>query len=373
MGKKALRLISVILAALLAISFIWVFGSTLLFHGIAAPARSDDPRLANFTNWPTLYEELGGDNNYVVPLSYIKGLSTRFTEASGKTVVTFETGQVTVSVEGLPALEDSSAYELLLVDNKASPENSAALDTGPNGDEVISLGLLDVQGTIAVLEKDLDAERLRQFEVDMVMVRLVGPNLPEEFIIGGLTNLFYKWNRMAGLKGAEPRGLGWLVRKLSPPMVAFAAGRASQANRQLSQLVEQGEQLFFNETFDGNGRTCGTCHRSENSFTIDPSFIATLPNTDLLFIAEFTPALAKLENPTLMRGPRGLILENIDGFNQPPVFRASPPMINLSFTGPYGLSAEFATISAFDIGAVAQHFTKNTGGNPDNITRGLPV
>ena len=44
-------------------------------------------------------------------------------------------------------------------------------------------------------------------------------------------------------------------------------------------------------------------------------------------------------------------------------------MINLSFTAPYGLSGEFATIAQFTTGAVMQHFTKNAGGNPDNITR----
>ena len=26
-------------------------------------------------------------------------------------------------------------------------------------------------------------------------------------------------------------------------------------------LIEVGEQLFLNETFSGNGRTCGSCHR----------------------------------------------------------------------------------------------------------------
>ncbi len=77
-------------------------------------------------------------------------------------------------------------------------------------------------------------------------------------------------------------------------------------SRAADPLVELGEQLFNNETFDGNGRTCGTCHRSNNNFTIDPTFMATLPATDLLFIAEDVtkPELAKLENPTRMRGSR---------------------------------------------------------------------
>src|SRR4029078_13064508 len=64
----------------------------------------------------------------------------------------------------------------------------------------------------------------------------------------------------------------------------------------------------------GNGRTCGTCHPSDNNFTIDPKYIATLPSNDPLFVAESNPALAQnFENPTLMRAV-GLVLENVDGF-----------------------------------------------------------
>jgi hypothetical protein len=81
-----------------------------------------------------------------------------------------------------------------------------------------------------------------------------------------------------------------------------------------AELIEKGRQLFFNETFAGNGRTCGTCHPTENNLTIDPAFIATLPKDNPLFVAEFTPALkANFENPRLMR-EFGLILENLDGF-----------------------------------------------------------
>jgi hypothetical protein len=79
-------------------------------------------------------------------------------------------------------------------------------------------------------------------------------------------------------------------------------------------LVEKGRDIFFNETFDGNGRTCGTCHPAENNLTIDPKFIAKLPGDDPLFIAENVPELAGLERPILMR-QFGLILENLDGFD----------------------------------------------------------
>src|SRR5439155_1204409 len=88
----------------------------------------------------------------------------------------------------------------------------------------------------------------------------------------------------------------------------------------------------FRETFNGNGRTCGTCHPAENNFTIDPKFIATLPPNDPLFVAEFTPALAQhFEKPELMRKV-GLILENLDGFDDLPnkfVMRGVPHITNL--------------------------------------------
>src|SRR2546428_7015685 len=89
---------------------------------------------------------------------------------------------------------------------------------------------------------------------------------------------------------------------------------ASPPPDRLSQLIAKGSDLFFNETFGGNGRTCGTCHPAENNFTIDPAFIATLPQDNPVFIAEFIPALKEnFENPALMR-EFGLILENLDGF-----------------------------------------------------------
>jgi hypothetical protein len=69
--------------------------------------------------------------------------------------------------------------------------------------------------------------------------------------------------------------------------------------------VEQGRILFLFETFNGNGRTCGTCHRPQDSFGIQPADIALLPDTDPLFIANFnlnTLVLTDDANPSDMRG-----------------------------------------------------------------------
>ncbi len=136
-------------------------------------------------------------------------------------------------------------------------------------------------------------------------------------------------------------------------------------------IVERGRQMFFNETFDGNGRTCGTCHRADNNLTIDPSFIATLPDDDPLFVAEFIPALRKnFENPKLMR-EFGLIVENQDGFDDlannfnmrgVPHTLALPTSI-ASRAGPRtGWSGDGSpgdgSLRSFATGAVIQHFTR---------------
>jgi mono/diheme cytochrome c family protein len=151
---------------------------------------------------------------------------------------------------------------------------------------------------------------------------------------------------------------------------ALGACETAPPNPQAA-LIAKGRDLFFNETFAGNGRTCGTCHREEDNFTITPAFIATLPKDDPLFVAEFTPALKQnFENPRLMR-EFGLILENLDGFADLAnkfTMRGVPATRSLrtsvqSPQGPRtGWSGDGApgdgSIRTFAVGAVIQHFTK---------------
>ena len=153
-----------------------------------------------------------------------------------------------------------------------------------------------------------------------------------------------------------------------------------------------GADIFFKENFNGNGRTCGTCHRIERNFAIDATFIARLPNSDPLFIAENTSdgfALNNLEIPSQMRA-RGLILENVDG-TQPEgptvrfVLRSVPHNLSqgvsikgvgfessphVDRTGWSGDGAAFGGTTAdgvpmtgrledFTNGAINQHFTKS--------------
>ena len=96
--------------------------------------------------------------------------------------------------------------------------------------------------------------------------------------------------------------------------LGFDPTAAATREADLARAIAQGRQLFLKETFEGNGRTCGTCHVETNNFTVDPELIATLPPSNPLFVAETNPALATLENPDLLRR-FGLILVNADGFD----------------------------------------------------------
>ena len=185
---------------------------------------------------------------------------------------------------------------------------------------------------------------------------------------------------------------------LNPPANA-QAGPIPNPSTALQQLITQGRNSFLNDTFNGNGRTCATCHREDNNFTIDPEFIATLPPNDPLFVAEFNPALSQnFENPVLMR-KFGLILENVDGFDDlddkfvmrsvphtlamlpdtlnpaqldethPPFGPVVPPMERTGWSGDGAAVGAFTladgtshqatgTLRDFMIGAIIQHYTK---------------
>lgn len=149
----------------------------------------------------------------------------------------------------------------------------------------------------------------------------------------------------------------------------------------VSTEVCVGADLFFRESFGGNGRSCATCHPANHNFTIDPAFIATLPPSDPLFVAETVPALAQLEQPALMR-QFGLILENVDGLESPAskfVMRSVPHTFAMSTsitaqavptdgttrppnerTGWSGDGAPNAgELRDFQTGAVIQHYTRS--------------
>jgi hypothetical protein len=301
------------------------------------------------------------------------------------------------------------------------------------GDAMVRVGTLKREGKLARLKAELGSDAFAGFDIDTVVVTRAGKNPTEERYLTGYTTAFYALyrsgqrghfgrigDREPATRADEPGLLSRVADALSPSAHAQAencpcpmptppppppddplhrdattdGGINTQAVTAdaLADLIATGRKIFFNETFQGNGRTCGSCHRENNNLTIDPIFIATLPPTDPLFVAEFNPNLPPnlFEKPPLMRQV-GLILENVDGFSDLAhrfAMRGVPHTLGLNLTlnnagglpgfaestgwsgdgapgnneqvilGDGTLHTATGKLFDFAIGAVRQHFTK---------------
>lgn len=116
------------------------------------------------------------------------------------------------------------------------------------------------------------------------------------------------------------------------------------------------------EPFGGNGRSCGSCHRPGDNFSISPKRIASLPKDDPLFFpldedAELLRALALIR----VIAPGGI--------NE---FRATPKLVHLrALCDRYGncdglgLRADrVENLDAFTLQAVTNHLAKTTARVP---------
>lgn len=339
--------------------------------------NADALRVA-FARWDARAEREGADRSLVLHLGYLKGLSRQYTPARGRMTLDLVDGTVRAEVSGL---ETGEALDLWLVDNL--PDGSIA--PGP-GDGLVRVGRLEPADGRAALEARLDPEEIAGFQIDLVVAAAPGTHPGEGGLLFGMPTLFQKLG-VAGRASAPEAGEPEMAAVFRALVPSVAEAQGAGGSIPFDRLVARGEQIFFDQTFDGNGRTCGTCHPAENNFTIDPAFIATLPPEDPLFVADpasaaFIPALGcdaldgcMFENPTLIR-EFGLILENLDGFDRPGVLRGVPHTLALptSLTASSediangfplertGWSADGApgggTLREFAIGAVTQHFPR---------------
>ncbi len=331
-----------------------------------------------YNKWKVKQVQYGEDGHLFLPLHYVKGLSTEFTQAKGKASFDLIKGTISVEVAGLP--EDQS-HDIWLIDNRQDSDDHK---TSVSGDGMIHVGALrqtsgQAQEGKAVLQTQLNAQDLWGFELDRLVITRSHEHPQQAIVLTGSPSLFQRlyFNEQRGHVILAKNGQGSQFSSSRDRKFSFLVPAPAYAQQggdpNLEALIAQGEDLFFNETFDGNGRTCGTCHRAENNFTIDPAFIATLPGDDPLFVAENNEDLAELEDPTLMR-QFGLIRANVDGFEDPAskfVMRSVPHMLGMSLsiqsvaTEPplemTGWSGDGApgngTLREFAIGAVTQHFT----------------
>jgi mono/diheme cytochrome c family protein len=323
----------------------------------------------------------GFDQNLTMGYGFHPGLSTeKLPNAaqggqppSGNVFFDFANKRLNATIQGVPA---GTSFDLWFVKNVSGSGKSFKPEAG---DQLLKIGSFAAPGansrcfgqTQCLSIDDLSVGTNIDFDLDLVVVTRQGQSPTASRIALGARTLFEK---------------RFFRDKLGLPMDPVSGTVATNVET-TDQLVARGAQLFFNETFGGNGRTCGTCHRAENNLTIDPAFIGGLPQSDPLFVAENVPALAQLEDHTLLR-TRALIRENLDGFDDPThkfversvnhtfalgltnditaggfgSFPFAPPDQRLGWGGDG--SPGRGTMHEFAFGAVVQHFTKDLARRP---------
>ncbi|MFW2371517.1 MAG: hypothetical protein ACN4GM_00195 [Gammaproteobacteria bacterium] len=250
----------------------------------------------------------------VLTMLWTRGLSSEFSNAKGIAQLNLEKGTVSVRIKGL---EDTDITDVWLVDNQPGFGRSVIPE---QGDHMLKVGSLQFDGDKAWL--DAKIESLAEFQLDMIVLARRDGTPGQDGVLYGTTSLFQKMYHYP--KHSTPRkqvshnGFSLIntahATGITPPNFFPNLD---------SDLVNLGRNLFFNETFDGNGRNCGTCHKEDDNMALGLKTIAALPPEDPLFIVEqaFRPDGSpnplfnefKMEKPALMR-KLGLILENLDGF-----------------------------------------------------------
>jgi len=322
--------------------------------------------LAHFERWKAGREPLDVVH---LPLGWSKGRSAAFTGGSGVARIDATRGRLEIAVRDLGALDAVDAWLV-----------PVARVSGTRGaPSAVHLAEVSLEAGAGGVRLGIDAE-LAALELDSIAITRSGTRPDEGGLLFGSPGLFERMLSSEQHLVTTPHSPGGLW--LTPPE---PGGVLQPGDHGVETLVGLGEQLFFHESFEGNGRTCGTCHPAENNFTLDADFIATLPADDPLFVAENLPELNSdlngglvFENPTLMR-EFGLIVENLDGFDDLEnrfVMRGVQHMLGLGtslfptpganqFTHLVGWGGDGSTgtgsLREFAIGAVRQHFPKTMG------------
>jgi cytochrome c peroxidase len=236
-------------------------------------------------------------NVVILSLSNLRGVSNEAVNAGGRVQVNLATGLVTSVARLLPA---DGSFDLWLIDNQSGPGHTTLADSS---DLLMRVGTYTVlSATTRVVSATLGPAAFPSFYPDRAFVVRSGQSPVDGFVLTGPTTFFSRLRQRQ-------------VRFVDDAAAALGFDpTAATRTADFARVTAQGRHLFLNETFEGNGRTCGTCHVETNNFTVDPKLIATLPSSDPLFVAETNPALATLENPDLLRR-FGLILVNADGFD----------------------------------------------------------
>jgi hypothetical protein len=269
----------------------------------------------NYDAWAKSYSEKL-PSGPVLSLLWTKGLSSEYSAAKGIAQFNLDKNTISVRVKGL---QDNIVSDVWIVDNVSGAGKTVYPEFGDN---MTKIGSLEFDGEKAWLNATVDD--LANVTVDMIVVTRQGDSPDKNGVLFGTTSLFQKMyhypEREKELELTSSRVPSFIgaahATGITPP---------NFYNGIDSDLINKGRDLFFNETFNGNGRTCGTCHKEDDNMALGIKTIAQLPDSDPLFIVEhqrradgsINPLYNdfRMEKPELMR-KLGLIFENLNGFKE---------------------------------------------------------
>src|SRR6185312_149593 len=216
---------------------------------------------AYFQEWSARHAANGGDRNVLISLGWAKGLSRENTQAVGLARLDLVRSAVQVELKDLPA----GNWDVWMVQNQ--PSGSVVPEPGDRMHRLGSVATV-AGGKAAQLSTRLEPGFFDKFRADVMVVTRAGARPEDGGVLYGSPDLFQRMYTKAQSKPAlEPSH--------APMLASFFGPRVANATPfdSTDALVAQGFQIFFNEKFGGNGRTCGTCHPSDNNFTIDPKYL----------------------------------------------------------------------------------------------------
>ena len=274
---------------------------------------------STYNKWAAAYRATAPKGPAMTVL-WNRGLSREHSSAKGIVQLDLERNLVSVRIKGI---EDTDIADVWLVQNRPGEGRSILPE---DGDRLVLIGSLTFNGRSAWL--DTRVEELGDLLLDVVVIARRDMDPGRGAVLVGTTSLFQKKFHYAPARPSDSRAASKKSASLSRLIVSTAHASAGVTPPHFSDdfdsnLVNFGRAIFFNETFSGNGRTCGTCHVEADNMALTLSTIAELPASDPLFIVEqLTRADGsvnalynefRFEKPALMRKV-GLILENLDGF-----------------------------------------------------------
>ncbi len=157
-------------------------GGHMTAKAMAPGIGNVDTLLVKYDAWKYGYQRSVSDQNLVIGMGSVMGLSKEYSEASGQMEIDLNDGQVAVRIQKLPEAYDDDVF---LVDTSAKVNEVLEKQT-------LRLGSLVQAQDAWELNATLNQHDLFGFEIDQVVVTKANTKLQEGVMVVGSPSLFQK-------------------------------------------------------------------------------------------------------------------------------------------------------------------------------------